>query len=225
MQCKELNTIFFYLKNKRYAISKILSFKAPLSKEQGEYEMEIMYGLYFNSYNAIIEYITKDLDNKQIKQEIISRVFNNNENNYNYTRELRNSIIHRGLDVSNTGILLKNLNIIVPAVIQTVINKKGNKSYQAFTDNLLQNIIICEKSNDIIKEFCKKMGYLDFKPTQNKEYLIELQSQNFVPKWVQEELQNFDFARFEDIEKEIFEKRKKEYFDTTDLFNSLEVRL
>lgn len=60
-----------------------------------------MYGLYFNSYNALIEYIVSDINNKQIEQEIISRVFNNNKNNY--TRELRNSIIHRGLDVSNAG--------------------------------------------------------------------------------------------------------------------------
>lgn len=221
MQYEELNTIFFYLKNKRYAISKILDFKAPLSVEQHEYKLQIMYGLYFNSYNALIEYIVSDLNNKQIEQEIISRVFNNNKNNYNYTRELRNSIIHRGLDVSNAGISLENLNIIVPPAIQTVKNKNGKKIYSAFTDNLLQNVIICEKLNTIVKEFCKNMKYLEFKPTQNEEYLIELRNKHFVPEWVQKKLKNFDFTQFAEIEQEIFERKVKEYFDTTDLLNGI----
>lgn len=64
---------------------------------------------------------------------------------------------------------MENLNIIVHPAIQTVKNKNGKKNYSAFTDNLLQNVIICEKLNTIVKEFCKNMKYLGFKPTQNEE--------------------------------------------------------
>ena len=46
---ERLNTIFYYMRTKRFAINKMVKFLAPLDESQLE-EMQVLYSIYFNSF-------------------------------------------------------------------------------------------------------------------------------------------------------------------------------
>ena len=82
---EELEIIFFYLKNKRYAVSKMKSFVAPLNTDSLD-NMQVIYSLYFYSLFSLVDYIKNVLKQGQILTDFYAIV--GGENNYKYVRIL-----------------------------------------------------------------------------------------------------------------------------------------
>jgi len=180
-------------------------------------EFRTVYELYFNSFISVLEYITDDL-NQSNYQKLFENVLGSNDN-YMYVRDLRNGFIHRGQDLSKSGTVIENLNLLVPAapkIIYGKMRKNGTQNkYSSFTENLLQLVILCEKCNQIIYDFCKDNNLLVFIPTTNEEYLAELEEFANIPDVVKDFCANFDFSQLD--EEQLFNKQIKEYFNTSDI--------
>ena len=103
---ENLGTIFFYLRNKRFAIKKMIAFSAPIDEDKTE-DTQIAYGIYFNSLVSLIDFTKEKIEKlKNVNgtspfSELETNLINilGSEDNYHYLRELRNSIVHRGYDV------------------------------------------------------------------------------------------------------------------------------
>jgi len=213
---ERFETISYYMKTKRYAISKMTKFVKPLDDMQLE-EMQIIYSIYFNSFISLIDYICEILDNT------IYDNCNNilgSETNFKYVRELRNSIIHRGLDVSMAGCELEGFNIIVPFAPKVVYNRKGEIEYQNFTDNLFQLVDLCEQINSYIHKLCSDMNLLKFTPMTKELYLQRILNDPYIPEYAKKLGQqvDFDYTELNKTGQQIHEDRIKKYFDTQDLF-------
>ena len=214
-----LATIFYYLRTKRYAISKMVKFIAPLDEMQSE-EMQIIYGIYFNSFISLIDYVCEISDNA------ICDHCNNilgSETNFKYVRELRNSIIHRGLDVSAAGCNLKNFDIIVPFAPKVVYNRKGEHKYKNFVDNLFQLVVLCEQANSYIFKLCSDMGLLEYMPMTRELHIKRTISDHYIPDYAKEMIKqtNLDYDELNKTGKQIHEDRINKYFNTQNLFPSI----
>ncbi len=213
---KRLEVIFFYMRNKRYAVSRLKTFIPPLD-DMRLAEMQVAYGLYFNSLISVIDYINKDLAQAKIVNDLITIV--GGEENYGYIRELRNSIIHRGLDVSSAGTAIENLNIIVPFSPYYVQNQSGNKKYYPFTNNLLQLVKKTESINLFIFNICKQLQITEYKPMTKESYKLRIINDPYMPDDVKrmalKTTMNFDKIN-QELE-QIHNQRLKTYFNTEDL--------
>lgn len=68
--------------------------------------------------------------------------YQNGKKNYSYIRELRNSIIHRGLDVTSSAHVLDDFPMIIAPPF--IVDRYDTKQYQAFAYYLLDIISKCE---------------------------------------------------------------------------------
>ena len=215
---KELETIFYYLKTKRFAISKMVKFISPLDNEQLE-EMQIIYGIYFNSFFSLIDYIEKDLNQKHIK-DICHKNFGSPDN-FLYVKELRNSIIHRGLDVSQAGCNINGLeDLVVPIAPKIVYNRDYKKSYNTFVENLFQLVYLSEKININIYGICDILKLLEYTPITNKIYKKQVLNDLYMPESTKQMVLNakIDYNKLNIDLKKIHDDKIRKYFNTFDLF-------
>lgn len=210
------NTILFYLKNKRDTISKMLKCYPPVDSDK----MRGLYEIYFNSFISVFEYITNDLQQRDYQSKIETSL--KSADNYMYIREFRNGFIHRGLDLSMSGEVIEELNIVVPVAPNLVYGKHKKdgtqKEYHKFTDNLFQLVILCEDCNKIIYDFCNANNLINLINTTNEEYLTELKKFDNIPDFVYDFVKTFDFTKI--YNKTIYDKQIKEAFDTSDIITN-----
>ena len=214
---ERLETIFYYMQTKRFAIYKMTKFVPPIDSIQSE-EMQIMYGIYFNSLISLIEYIKNEFK----QQDIINICYqlSGSQNNYMYRRELRNSIIDRGLNVANAVTKLVKFNIVVPFAPIEVINQSGQRIYTKFVDNLFQLVALCEQINSYIYQICSKLNLLKYKPMTKELREKRIKEDPFIPQYAKEMSKNceLDYNEINSNLKRIHEERIKKYFNTNDLF-------
>lgn len=114
--------------------------------------------------------------------------FPDGEKNYDYLRELRNSIIHRGLDINSGAHIKGDFPLIISP--SPVTNRSGAASHNSFGYYLIDVIEKCEGViRDVFLEHFEEFGLMDKRLPQ--EAVIEL-SEKFIsnstamPDWVKE---------------------------------------
>jgi len=213
-ECLEI--IFFYMRHKRYAVSKMKTFIPPLDNTSLA-EMQVTYELYFNSLFAILDFVNSDLKQNQIITHFKKTV--GGDDNYLYVRELRNSIIHRGLDVSAAGIVIKDLNIVAPFSPQFVFDRNKNKKYYAFTTNLLNLVKITEGINEELLNICNELNIITYVPMTKEIYDERIKNDPYIPEYAKKMSLslNLDYEHINKNLKSIHEERILKYFNTADL--------
>lgn len=225
---ENLGTIFFYLRNKRFAIRKMLAFTPPLDDDKTE-DTQIAYGIYFNSLISLIDFTKNKIENLALNNDKLSVLEQNlisiigSDDNYRYIRELRNSIVHRGYDVLKMAYMYKN--IMVPASPATLCkhNPKSSILYHSFMPSLFEIVKITEKINPFIYTYCDDNNLLGFKPTTEKELDGEIQSSPYIPDYVKQ-LAKLSYVDIDALNKGLEEKyrnRLRLLFNTNDLFDEI----
>lgn len=165
----------WYFESKNLALKNALRFRCPLSVEQ-QRELRQYYSEYFaglvsatellleSEYKHCVEFKTA------LENTFVFDSLPDGERNYVYIRELRNSIIHRGLDVSAAAHVHNDFLLLVAP--SPVSNRKGNKEYQALGFYLLDVISKCEAViGPLIARHLEEVGLL--KPEFTQEQAIE----------------------------------------------------
>lgn len=121
--------------------------------------------------------------------------------NYSYIRELRNSVVHRGHDITSASHLLNDFPVfIAPPLVK---NQNGKKQYSAICFYLIEVIDICEKliGNILalhIENYANKLSVLTDRELveQSQQFVID---SDVMPDWVKEHALNFiqseDFSK------------------------------
>lgn len=143
-----LHSLAWYMTARQTALRSAMSFRMQLSVND-QTDMRIHYSGYFQNLVAAIDLVrdTKSLQpNNDIEARLKSRLvfsgFSDGEANYLYIRELRNSVIHRGLDITSAAQFDGTFPMVLAA--PKVQNPSGTKTYASFDKYLLHVIAKCE---------------------------------------------------------------------------------
>lgn len=181
----------WYFQAKNLALKNALSIKCPLSVDQ-QNDLRIFYSLYIaNLLSATEMLLEKDYQFSQdFKQELETALsfpnHPNGDSNYSYLRELRNSVIHRGFDLSSSAHVEDDFPLMIAP--QLIENRSGNKAYSAFGFYLFEMISLVEPIiGNLIENHLNAKGLLQPLFTQQEmavETKVYLANAVGIPDWV-----------------------------------------
>ncbi|QLH66864.1 hypothetical protein HXV88_10645 [Aeromonas veronii] len=103
---EQLHTTYWFVQKMNLGLSKINAMHPPADT----FELQLYYGLYFESLLSLIDYFG-DKDDR-IRQEFHSALLpvgGVDKNPNTYIRELRNGVVHRGLSITGRGSVLDGI--------------------------------------------------------------------------------------------------------------------
>lgn len=142
-----LHSLSWYMSARQTALRAALSFRTQLSATEMT-DMRVHYSGYFLNLLAATELFieTETLHPNNFEAQLHSRLvfegFQDGAANYSYIRELRNAIVHRGLDITASIHFDGNFPMILAE--PTVQNQNKKKTFIAFDTYLLHLIEKCE---------------------------------------------------------------------------------
>jgi hypothetical protein len=122
------------------------------------------------------------------------------ESNFLYLRELRNSIVHRGLDVTQAATFHGDFPVVVAPL--RVTNPAGTKQYESFVAPLLIMVRLCEATiGPEIAKHLEAIGYLEHATSQEEMERLAKQAideSTILPPWAKdgarEHVETFDYV-------------------------------
>lgn len=186
-----LSAVKWYFELKNLSLRNALVLRCPLSVDNQK-DLRQFYSQYFAGLLSATElFLEKEYPNNTSFRNLLYKKlsfenFPDGEKNYSYLRELRNSIIHRGLDISSAAHIKDDFPLIISP--SPVTNRSGVASHNAFGHYLIEVIEKCEGvMRDVFLEHFEEFSLMDKRIPQVK--VIEL-SEKFIsnstamPDWV-----------------------------------------
>jgi len=177
-----LSDIKWYFELKNLSLKNALSMRCPLSVEN-QRDLRQYYSQYFAGLLSATEMLLEKEYPYQRKFRLSLEScfafdgFPDGEQNYCYIRELRNSIIHRGFDISSAAHINDDFPLFVAP--PSVKNRSGAIEYRAFGYYLLEIIKRCESVvGKLFSEHLKEVGFLE--PIVEQEQLVAQSKQYIV---------------------------------------------
>jgi hypothetical protein len=185
-----LHSLDLYLASKRTALRSALKLRAPLQADEAE-DLRIHYSNYYVNLISAIESISEvgdfepGLFLKTLEARFSTIDATSGSDNYMYVRELRNSIVHRGLDIASGAHFVSNFPLLIaPAMVN---NKWHDKSYLRFSYYLLGVIELCETVvGPTIEEHINQIGVFNKEPDREEwpgESLKFIDLSTEMPEW------------------------------------------
>ena len=198
-------SIKWHFEAKNLALRNALRVRAPLSPE-AQRELRLSYSEYFVHLMSAADFLLeKEMPKaEEFKQALHQTlVFSNapdGESNFLYLRELRNSIVHRGLDITKAARFDGDFPVVVAP--PRVTNPSGTKQHESFVEALLIMIRLCEATiGPAIAKHLEAIGYLE--PATSQEEMERLARQTIdestiLPPWAKdgarERVGSFDYV-------------------------------
>lgn len=186
-----LSAIKWYFELKNLSLRNALALRCPLSIDNQK-DLRQYYSQYFAGLLSATElFLEKEYSNNiQFRDLLYEKLsfqnFPDGEKNYTYLRELRNSIIHRGLDISSAAHINNDFPLIISP--SPVTNRDGKKSYIAFGYYLIEIIEKCEGViRDVFLEHFEEFSLLDKRLTQEESIELNekfISNSTTMPDWV-----------------------------------------
>lgn len=142
-----LYSLSWYMSARQTALRAALSFRTQLSVTD-QADMRVHYSGYFLNLLAATELFreTTTLQPNNFEAQLYSRLvfdgFQDGKANYCYIRELRNAVVHRGLDITSAEHIDGDFLMILAE--PKVQDRTGTKTFVAFSKYLLHVIAKCE---------------------------------------------------------------------------------
>ncbi|WPN63675.1 hypothetical protein QMK47_01325 [Pseudomonas sp. P9_35] len=186
-----LSAVKWYFELKNLSLRNALALRCPLSVNSQK-DLRQYYSQYFSGLLSATElFLEKEYPNNTSFKNLLYKKlsfenFPDGEKNYSYLRELRNSIIHRGLDISSEA----HVNDGFPLIISPspVTNRSGAASHNAFGYYLIEIIEKCEYvMRDVFLEHFDEFGLMARSlPQEAVIDLIEkfISNSTAMPDWV-----------------------------------------
>ncbi|MFA6009630.1 MAG: hypothetical protein WC799_06585 [Desulfobacteraceae bacterium] len=202
-----LSATKWYFDQKNLSLKNAISLRCQLSVENQK-DIRLYYSQYFTGLLSATElFLEKNYQNiEKFKGRLeLALSFDEHPNgpdNYSYLRELRNSIIHRGLDVTSAAHVKNDFPLFVAP--SPITNRSGNKTYDSFGFYLIEVISKCERviGNVFLSHF-EECGLFEVKFSQDKlmENLLQSITDNKVmPEWAKKmALESVESVKFEEI--------------------------
>lgn len=188
-----LSSVKWYFDIKNLSLKNALLLHCPLSLENQK-DLRIYYSQYFSGLLSATELFLDEnyphrLEFKDTLYNGLSfKDFPNGKNNYSYLRELRNSIIHRGLDINSAVHIVNDFPMIIAP--SPVTNRSKKSEYIAFDYYLINLIEKCESIiGTVFLNHIEEFGLFQIEIPQeeiikmSKEFISNASA---VPDWVKD---------------------------------------
>lgn len=158
-----LHSLSWYMTARKSSLRAALSFRVPLSVND-QMDLMVHYSAYFLNLLGATELCREasSLPPKVFEKALYARLvfdgFPDGEANYSYIRELRNSIVHRGLDITASAHFDGTFPLIVAE--PKVNDRNGKKAYFSFDKYLPHLIEKCESVVGVVMLDCLKAASL-----------------------------------------------------------------
>lgn len=196
-----LSAVRWYFELKNLSLKNALLLRCPLSVEMQK-DLRQFYSQYFSGLLSATELLLeKEYKNhiafkKTLESGFIFDGYPDGESNYSYLRELRNSVIHRGLDISSASHIHDNFPLLISP--SPITNRSGKSSYIAFGYYLIEIIRKCESViGNIFLDHFHAFDLFNFRLSEDevgplrKKYILESTA---MPDWVKKmALEAIDF--------------------------------
>lgn len=186
-----LSALTLYLVTRRTALRSALRLRAPLTVEDAE-DLRAHYSNYFVSLMSAVDLV---VENRSLEQEDFKKALeagfkslalSNNTDSYLYVRELRNAIVHRGLDVASSSHFAGDFPLLIAP--NPIANRSGDKKHLSFSYYLLGIIEVCEAViGPAIQAHLNTLGILEKTPDIEAwmaESIGIIKSSTVMPDWV-----------------------------------------
>jgi hypothetical protein len=204
-----LSSIRWYFESKNQALRNALSTQCPLSVE-AQRDARLYYSQYFASLLSATElllekeYPHKAAFEKKLTANLSLPDFPNGEKNYLYLKELRNSIVHRGYDITSAAHIIDNRPLFIAP--ENVTSRNGKSTYRAYGLYILD---IIKKTEDVIGEiFCSHIDEVGLmQPSIHHSEMLKhiisfIEQTNVMPEWAKkmalESLAKMDFEMIQE---------------------------
>lgn len=180
----------WYFDQKDLSLKNALSLKCPLSVEDQK-DIRLYYSQYFTGLLSATElFLEKGYPDKEKFKDSLELALSfdehpNGSDNYSYLKELRNSIIHRGLNVTSGAHVKNDLPFFVAP--SSITNRNGKKTYNSFGFYFIEIINQCESviGNVFLSHF-EECGLFEVKCSQDEalsNILESIKINNVMPEW------------------------------------------
>lgn len=221
------NSINWYLVKINKSISAIEIFRPPVS----HYELRSQYGVLLESIFSLIDYIEDKrmiFENNKFEMEgkIKKEIGFEGDIIIDYMRELRNSIIHRGTDVTSAGNVIKGrLAVLAP---DNVTKRNGSlikRPKEIFLDKLL--VVIDNATKNVIISELHRLNILEENNVQSINDLATRLKNLPIPHHAPNEVKMMIEEYCKKTPEETFLSQATDIYNSslTNLMKNLEVRM
>jgi len=185
-----LNSLSLYLATRQTALRCALSLRTPLTTAQTS-DLRVNYSNYFSSLISAVELLRESASLSIGFSALLESRFVFAENpsgkvNYSYVRELRNAIVHRGLDISAAAHIKSGIPFFIAP--HAISNQSGAKSYPRLSFYVLGIVAKCESVIPCaIEQHLANIGVLERSPDPEQwvaETLSLIEQSEVIPEWV-----------------------------------------
>ncbi|AFN55982.1 hypothetical protein FBY51_1255 [Zymomonas mobilis] len=186
---KILRSFLSYMTARKTALRKALKFRTPLS-EDNWLDMRNHYSNYFINLISAVDLIfeQKKFKGEDLQKKLYSQFsfedFPDGKSNYLYIHEIRNAIVHRGLDITEETHIKNNFVLIIAP--EKISNQSGKKSYKSFGKYLLDIIKKCEDIIcSIMSAFLDENGIFESEidtKSSEEEYKLSIDQNKVMPE-------------------------------------------
>ncbi|MBV5326635.1 MAG: hypothetical protein JZU65_03215 [Chlorobium sp.] len=198
-------TLRWHFEAKNLALQNALRLRCPLSVEQSK-----ALRLYYSEYLAHLvsatdlllekEYLHREAFKSLLEEQFVFEGHPDGNANYSFVRELRNSVVHRGYDITSAAHVEGDLLLVIAP--PSITNRGGSKVYQGLGYYLLEVIAKCEGViGSVIARHLSEVGLLSVAVEQDqavdaaKEFI---EASDAMPPWAKEmalgSIDQVDFA-------------------------------
>ncbi|CAO3425835.1 hypothetical protein [Azospirillum argentinense] len=179
--------LMWYLEARNWSLSKIVNCKSG-----GElFDLRMYHSSYFFNLFGAIDHVRDFLEVDQGAYTKYKNDIENNIPNYWYARELRNAIVHRGLDpTAEVHCIGENVYALCP---DEIYDKSGKNKYKPNINYIAQLGLVCNNSADfIIKEILDNEGLFDVDRhlTDFDCYISHIDKSTAMPIWAKDMAKN-----------------------------------
>ena len=186
-------TLRWHFEAKNLALQNALSLRCPLPVEQSK-ALRLYYSEYFahlvSATELLLEkkYLHREAFKGLLEEQFVFEGHPDGNANYSFVRELRNSVVHRGYDITSAAHVAGDLLLVIAP--PSITNRGGSKVYQGLGYYLLEVIAKCEGViGPVIARHLSEMGLLSVAVEQDqavdatKEFI---ETSDAMPLWAKE---------------------------------------
>lgn len=140
-------TLHWYFEAKNLALKNALSLRCPLSAQQSK-ALRLYYSEYLSHLVSATElllekeYLHREAFRSLLEEQFVFEGHPDGNANYSFIRELRNSVVHRGYDITSAAHVAGNLPLVIAP--PSIASRDGSKVYESLGYYLLDVIAKCE---------------------------------------------------------------------------------
>ncbi len=198
-------SLHWHFEAKNFALQNALSLRCPLSVQQSK-ALRLYYSEYLSHLVSATElllekeYLHREAFRSLLEKQFVFDGHPDGSANYSFIRELRNSVVHRGYNITSAAHVAGDLLLIIAP--PSIANRGGSKAYEGLGYYLLEVIAKCEGViGPIIARHLSEVGLLGVAVEQDqavdtaKEFI---EASYAMPPWAKEmalgSIDQVDFA-------------------------------